>query len=515
MARPYEPPTHIPPFLKQLAPYVKSQQEALQIRQALTSYLRSLIVFDDADPATHTSHLTLCAPTDAIVDVKRIPADLPGLRKEYLKALEANVAARKEFRAASEDVSSLRRQRLSLDRPSKPVDLQEPGAELRDYLLLLRDRRRHNKLQVFHHYLEEFRIKHHGDSEWIGAEEDSSRQLIPEGLDEDIPSLNDTDTDLEGLIHNLERAVVRARARLDREKRLFEKIKAQHDSQGYTSEVPAATKAHALQQTRDALVQWVEERLVSGGDPDESMVQDLSPEQIEEAQSVLNRQKAQITEQYAEYLQARRELLEAASKACQPVTVTAKPSSRTTYKTEIIPAQTPPPNPLDVLSYAKEALVPLTKSHKAMALQKSYLSRLLEKEKSTVLRALGRLSDESHLLPEYPIPARQPLFKHAVAALNSRSSPPQSENHTDDVLSLAEAWAFASSTATADSGEFVEQKLALGSEVARDARSLLEEVYGTLHQDLDGVMHGTHSQDERPKGLWSGLHGRVEMNESS
>lgn len=501
-------PTHIPPFVKPLAPYVKSRQEALRIRQALTLYLRSLIVLtDDADTSNQAyPHLALCGPTDAVEEVKRIPADLTGLRKKYLQALEVNVAARKEFRAVSEDIAALRRQRSSQTRPEF-ADPQEPGADLQDYLLLLRDRRRHSKLQVFQHYLAELCQKEAAEADGIGAGEDPNQHLLAlQEADTGTPGRNGTNADLDDLVHSLERAVVRARTRLDREKQLFETAKARHGSRETEGggEPSADAQAHALQRTRDELVQWVEERLVGEGDPDESLVQDLPPEELEETQRLLEDQKQQIADQYAAYLQARRDLLDAASRACQPRTVTSKPSPRPTYRNEIPVQEIQPPDPVDVVSYASETLTPLSKSQKALALQKSFLSGLLAKENSTTLRTLHRLRDESHLLPEYPILARQPRFKHAVAALNARNSA-QSSNRkeSDEVVRLAEAWAFAASAAATNEREYVQQKVALGTEVARDARNTLGEVYGTLNQDLDEVMAEDAGQGTDASDIWA------------
>ncbi|OQD81761.1 hypothetical protein PENANT_c025G10987 [Penicillium antarcticum] len=529
MALPSDPvPTHIPAVVKPLAPYVKSRQEARQIRQALTFYLRSFIEFDE-NQSTHLaqSHLALCAPTAAVREVKRIPTNLHGLRKDYLKALAANVAARKEFAAASENVASLRRQRNEQNRPADDADQQEPGVELREYLILLRDRRRHTKLQVFQHYLDELKTR---DTTELGDIESGGEQLP---LREVEAGRSGSETGLDELVHNLERAVIRARTQLDREKLLFEKAKARNASlETSQSEVSPEVKAQALQKTRDELVQWVEERLVSQGDPDESVLQDLPAEEIEQVQRELEERKQQIADQYAAYVQARRDLLDAASKACQPPTIPPKPPSRSTYKNEITTAEVPPPNPIDVLSYASENLVPLSKSHKALALQKTYLSGLLSKEKFTTLRALNRLSDESHLLPEYPIVARQPRFKHAVSALGSRTQTQPSEQPTDEVLSLAEAWAFASDAAATNERDFVQQKIALGTEVAQDASKTLTDVYSILNQDLDEVMDGQARErdgniwaseaysrelpkaggsriEKRPKGPWSGLNGRV------
>ncbi|KAJ5427024.1 hypothetical protein N7465_002094 [Penicillium sp. CMV-2018d] len=523
MARPISPDaTHIPSILNPLAPYVKSRQETLQIRQALTSYLRSFIEFDDQSSDHAQSHLALCASTDGVAEVKRIPTDLPGLRKDYLKALAANVAARKEFASASENVASLRRQRTTPNRPSDDADLQEPGTELREYLALLRDRRRHTKLQVFQNYLEEIKTRDAGSLEDVAN--DGGHMLLPE-VDTDA-GRNGSETDLDELVHSLERAVVRARTQLDHQKQLFEKAKAQHDPRAETSDA----KAKALQTTRDELVQWVEERLVGQGDPDESLLQELPPEEIEEAQQGLENRKIQITEQYAAYLRARRDLLDAASRACQPVNVTQKPPSRSTNNELVIP-EIPPPNPIDVLSYTNENLVPLLKIQKSLALQKSYLSGLLSKEKSTTLRALNRLSDESHLLPEYPIPARQPQPR--ATALSSRIQTQASDQTPDEVVGLAEAWAFASDAAAANGRDFVQQKIALGTEVAQDARQTLTDVCKTLNQDLDEVMlEGRENRDgsdswasdarsakgmsrggsrieKQPSGPWSGLNGRV------
>ncbi|CAG8375753.1 unnamed protein product [Penicillium salamii] len=509
---------HIPPVVKQLAPYVKSRQEALQIRQALTSYLRSFIVFNESDDPSQ-SHLSLNAPTGAVADVSRIPLDLPGLRKDYLKALAANVAARKEFAAATDNVAALRRQRTSPDRPCDD-DPQEPGAELRDYLALLRDRRRHTKLQAFQQYLEEIKAR---DTGTLGDSGYAEEQIV---LPEVETGQDRAGTNLDELVHSLERAVVSAKSQLDRQKQLFDKAKTQHDSRNETSSTAISpdVKAQALQKTRDELVQWVEQRLVGQGDPDESVLQELPPEEIEAAQHELEDRKAEITKQYAVYVEARRELLEAASRACQPVNVAPKPSSRPS-KTELVPVEVPPPDAIDVLSYATENLLPLSKGQKSLSLQRSYLSGLLSKERSTTLRALNRLNDESHLLPEYPIHSRQSRPKHA-ASFRTQAQPLQAqiqpEQTSDEVVRLAEAWAFAADAAGTSGREYVQQKVALGTEVAQDARQTLVDVYGTLNQDLDEVMNGQKRDvsnptrlrggsriEKRPTGPWSQLNGKV------
>ncbi|KJJ31082.1 hypothetical protein AFLA70_46g003351 [Aspergillus flavus AF70] len=522
-------PAHIPAFAKPLAPYIKSRQEALRIRQVLTSYLRSQITFADDNPdypnAHARSHLSLCVPQDAVVDVKHIPPELTGLRKEYLLALKANVNARKEYRLVSERYTSGKTQ----GQPSGGVNAHrvDPNSELRAYLELLRDRRQHAKLQVFQRYLEELKnrdIIKPEDFDRIGNR--SQQSALQPDLEEDQNGCA-SEIGIEDLMHNLERAVIRARYQLEREKRLLEELKAQHDTEDGSENdgIASGAKVTALQKTRDVLVQWVEEKLGSVGNNEDGPVQELPPEEIEKSANLLEDQKAQIAEQYAAYVDARKRLLDAASRACQPIgTSSVQPASRPTEKRKTTPEETPTVEPVDVLSFADEQLLPLSKCQRALALQKFYLTGTLAKEKSTTLRILNRLRDESRLLPEYPMPARQPRFKHATAAINARyATTPVEPAKPDEVVALAEAWAFASEAAGTSERENVEHNLEDGIEAAQDAEQALQEVYGILNQDLEEVLRNKVEQDEaessrsharpRAKGPWAKLDGQIGVTE--
>ncbi|QMW47392.1 hypothetical protein G4B11_010871 [Aspergillus flavus] len=501
-------PAHIPAFAKPLAPYIKSRQEALRIRQVLTSYLRSQITFADDNPdypnAHARSHLSLCVPQDAVVDVKHIPPELTGLRKEYLLALKANVNARKEYRLVSERYTSGKTQ----GQPSGGVNAHrvDPNSELRAYLELLRDRRQHAKLQVFQRYLEELKnrdIIKPEDFDRIGNR--SQQSALQLDLEEDQNGCA-SEIGIEDLMHNLERAVIRARYQLEREKRLLEELKAQHDTEDGSENdgIASGAKVTALQKTRDVLVQWVEEKLGSVGNNEDGPVQELPPEEIEKSANLLEDQKAQIAEHIG--------------------TSSVQPASRPTEKRKTTPEETPTLEPVDVLSFADEQLLPLSKCQRALALQKFYLTGTLAKEKSTTLRILNRLRDESRLLPEYPMPARQPRFKHATAAINARyPTTPVEPAKPDEVVALAEAWAFASEAAGTSERENVEHNLEDGIEAAQDAEQALQEVYGILNQDLEEVLRNKVEQDEaessrsharpRAKGPWAKLDGQIGVTE--
>ena len=502
--------THVPPFAKPLAPYIKSRQEALRVRQILTASLSSHITFAEEDsdrPYPHAeSHLSLCAPHHVASDVKRSQSEFTGLRGEYLEALRANVAARKEYQSVSEDVTTKTNTRRKAKTDTVASSSDSAAAGIQGYLQLLRDRRRHAKLEVFQRYLQELQTKQGVEPDHFDKTEQQNEQLrqivdIQDGVQ------SSSGSGVEGLVHKLERAVIRARAQLNREKQLFEELKSKHDVKDKQPDGEA--KVQALKRTRDSLVLWVEEKLMSVGSHDEAPVEDLSPEEIEHAANLLEERKVQISQQYMAYTEARRALLESAAKACQPVAIgPTKPQRSSPDGEKSAPGDLPTLESMDVLSFASEILLPLSKSQRALALQKSYLSSMLSKEKSTALRILNRLQDESHLLPEYPIPARQPRFKHR------NSTGPRDQTPPDEISTLSEAWAFASGAARDQEQEYVSQKVVEGGETLHEALQTLEEVCDTLNQDLeevfpDGQEKPNSGPNKPPRRLWNGLNGQI------
>ncbi|KAL3475797.1 hypothetical protein BJX99DRAFT_152990 [Aspergillus californicus] len=506
MARQTNPPTatnpsYIPPFAKPLAPYVKTRQEALHIRQALTCYLRSHIVFADNDserPNLHTqSHLSLCVSENAVSDVKRIPAEFTGLRKEYLEALQANIAAKKQQELISEKLSSGK----GSERPGPERTSPDYSLELQAYLRLVRDRRQHTKLQTFEYYLQDLRARNTTYPEDFENLQDQT-QPYDEFGEEDQNGI--AGGDIQGLVHKLERAVIRAKFQLDREKRLYEDLKSRNASDGLQMAAPSV-KAVALQRARDELVQWVEEKLVGSANKEEEPMQELPAEEIEESARILEEQRLHIGKKYATYTETRKLLLEAAGRACQPVSTSSTKSPPRPSDIRGVPTdETLPIEPLEVLSFTSDVLLPLSKSQRSLVLQKFYLSGMLAKEKSTTLRILNRLSDESHLLPEYPILARQPRFKHATAALNSRHATNQPDPAKQDkIVTMAEAWAFASAAAGSGEKEYVEQKVAEGSDRAEQARHEMQRVYNLLNQNLEETLEDEPGESQKANDIWA------------
>ena len=245
------------------------------------------------------------------------------------------------------------------------------------------------------------------------------------------------------------------------------------------------------------------------------LLQDIPQDDGHDSASLIEEGKGQIKEQYAAYIKARKSLFETVSVALQPTTnggtAVFSPSLPGVTRQSLAPSRS---KLGDLLLYTSEVLHPLTKVQRSLALQKSYLSGLLAKEKLTARRILDRLNSKSH---------RQPRFKHIATAIGPRSRQP-SEHKADEIVSHAQAWAFASDAARMNEREYVEQKAGLGREMADSAHETLKEVYvdevirdkDEEHdtQDILAVdLHLTRYQARQPrgesrvKGLWSGLNG--------
>ncbi|OJD14296.1 hypothetical protein AJ78_05345 [Emergomyces pasteurianus Ep9510] len=528
-----------PQFAKPILQYTKTRQEALRIRQALTLYLKTQIEFAGESPG---SHISLCAP-HAATNVKRVPPELNnGLRAQYLKALQANLAAKREYNDVLREIAS-QRQDIHSQTTAGGEGVEKKGAELQTYLGLLRSRKEHGKIQIFQHYLEKLNSMEAGQAGYLGlageqaTSRDAVQTLVAHGHPiSGIPAANGPD--VEALLHSLEKAVLRAKNQADIEHELLEKLKSQRLTEDETA-IPTSRKLGALRRTHAELVRWVEEQLVISSTVDEQgPTEDQAAIDASDAENiqVLEETKSLIYQQYAAYVNARKALLSVVSTASQPL-----PSELQTAQRALEPRKkqqiTATPDLALLFPYVSEHLLPLSKAQKAPSMQKAYLSAILAKEKWTTCRMLDRLQEESHLLPEYPIVARQPRFKHAVAAINRRSPPlasPTSPNETSEIVTRAEAWSFAAKEAQDATKGYIEERANFGAELARNAEDTLKEMYELMNQDYEEATAGKEEKkldegdiwasesrfsrgrggrhgrlEKRPKGPWSGLNGKV------
>lgn len=470
----------IPPSARPLAPYIRSRQDVRRIRQALTLYLQSHIASDD-----NASTNSLLVPIDPAVDVPRIPATLTGARKEYLLALQENAAAKREYDAFSHKIAS--RKLLVQDRPNTINQANEAQTPLEDYLSLLQENRRYEKLRLFDHALTN--LSKEAPADIAVPEQDA---LL--GQWRRNASTRESTDDVQELISKLERTVLRAKENLAREQHLLEELKERQRSEPASKDAFSARRAAALQRVRDELVQWVEEKLATAN-PEEVPEFDV-PSEPEAADSEhVQERKALIREQYLKYVQERSTLLDALSLLSQPTKSVAPAPNQTATKPPEYPNTTPSWNSVDLFGPASELLLPGSAVQKSLALQRSYLAGLLSKEKANLNQSLDRLSHESHLLPEYPILARQTRFKHITADRTDGE-------RADELVAHAQAWAFAADAARSNESDYVEQKIEHGQDLSQAASRTLQQTYDMLNQENPAT--ATDSQEhDHDEDIWT------------
>jgi hypothetical protein len=505
-----------------------SLEETMKIRRLLTLYLASLITFPNEQP----SHFQLCNPETAL-NVKSIPREVVGLRRQYLKEVQANIKARHDYQ-------QLLIQRTGPSETGEDVtDVENGAVRLETHLKLLQLRKRREEVRITRHYLE--KLKETNPAKDGGLH---FRQLP---IDEDVTTVplqvpleaddGSADRDSSGaLMKKLERAVIRAKYQLEREERLLAEVKARHSEDGSAAQVnDLGPRLNALAATRDELVRFLEEKMSS-----DSLEYDNSARSTSGngAEPTLDRERAQeeIQAEYEKYLTARKRLLDVASTV---LSASGGPGPHNTIAgqgTEVVDSRAEPPSPvvaqpaLSALPFISKQLLPLLENQKANALQRSYTSKVLSTERRKALDSLELLANESHLLPAYPLMARQARFKNVVSALGGPKKPDhaivKAGENTDEMVRRAEAWAFAAEEAGKAGDGFVMDKVHYGNERldrAEGSLALLDKLLGKDPQGgdeadiwLEAAGVGTENAQNRrarpiqqENGPWAGLNGTV------
>jgi hypothetical protein len=511
-----------------------SPEETVKIRRLLTLYLASLITFPDERP----SHFQLCNPETAL-EVKSIPREVTGLRRQYLKEVQANIKARNDYQ------DLLAQQARPGETGEDVADAGDRVARLETHLRLLQLRKRREEVQITRHYLEKLKETNPAKDGGLPfkqqpIDEDATTASLqaPLGINYENTGRDST----EALMKKLERAVIRAKYQLEREERLLAEVKARHpeDSSADQGNDPRP-RLNALAATRDELVRFLEEKM-----PSDSLEYDNSAHSAVEndAEPALDREQVQeeIQAEYEKYLTARKRLLDVASTA---LSAPGGPESHDTISgkdTEVVDDRVGAPLPvitqpaLSVLPFISEQLLPQLRNQKAHALQRSYTSKVLNTERRKALDSLELLADESHLLPAYPIMARQTRFKNVVSALGGPKKPDHAmadAEDTDEMIKRVEAWAFAAEEASKAGDGFVMDKVNYGNERldgAEGSLALLDKLLGKDPQRLATAGHGGDEADiwleaagagtenaqnrrtrpiQQESGPWEGLNGAV------
>ncbi len=503
--------------MEPLAPFIKPRQEAIEIRRILTVFLAQNISNPHGELLSATS---LFLPPEG-AQVRRIPPQVTGIRRSYLKALQAHLASRECYnhvaKGAEKDTVKARR------REQREIEKHDclSAATSAD---LLREKRRHKKLTILRDSLHLLANKDAAKPDYLDIESISEKCTHPP----EVPPSSTTgllgiaETEAQAVILKLEKAVLRAHNAVENEKIQLAQAKETFHSNALPECVDARTLA--LHRTRDELINWLELRLAS------TALVDDSPEELPISSQAgsgvdINERVQYIQEKYNAYLDARKSLCAYMS-----------------YRAELGPK--PPPGAQEgfalalpqpskaagnttqdaslVLPYLSGHLIPTANTHVALLQHESHLSRSLINGEKETIKNLEILAEESNLLSKYQQSASNSPLRRELSpdSLHSKESCKSVKART---ITQIRDWVTAASAERSSQEKTIETALQHGEEESDIASNILQRL-----QDMVGVeqhAHGAEEQtnkrgdyprhktltkgEEQSRGVWAGFDGKL------
>ncbi|KAI9834765.1 MAG: hypothetical protein M1819_002851 [Sarea resinae] len=513
----------LPSIISHLAPYIKTRQETLNIRRALTAHFHSILPDHEVDKG-HSLALFL---SNGLTELPALPSGICLLRKEYIKSLRAHIRASNEYEhltARSTAESDQGRQIPHTDGTSTYASERGTVQETTStYIGLLRQRQRYQRLLILQDYLDVLQQKPAAKPQYLEVGELSRPLDSMPSLPPPICNRNERSTaevseqgEVDALLLRLERNVIQAKNLLERQKILLTALQLERER--LKPPKSGRAKCYALQRTRTELISWLEAELGKAGEKvGEKGICEGSAENFGvggDLDSTLDspEQTAKVKDLYDIYVQARKSLL--LILATEPTNVaTWLDSSQILDSPNCCPSKEKDRNaaPTEIdLSCLREHLLPIAMQQRSIAQQRSHITATIAKEQESTVRAIDRLSDESHLLPTYPLLAGKARFKNATKALSSRPSvkehvqlePPLGSPSISGTVQQANAWAFASEAASSAAEEVIEKIVRGGEDRINSAQKTLDELQSLLGQGT-GEQNFDSTEVNEPEDIWA------------
>ncbi|KAL2756417.1 hypothetical protein ACRALDRAFT_1081716 [Sodiomyces alcalophilus JCM 7366] len=476
-----------------LEPYIKPREQVAYIRRVLAIHLQRHRRIEDLQ-----GPLSLL---DASSQVQRRD-DIQGLQREYLRAAHDNVKARQEY-------DQLRR-RTAPHSSTSPKD--NATDVIRDHLAMMKLRQKHEKLSTLEKYV----------NMMVQQPAASHKFLSPDHLFMDAPVLPDvpreimegfgmntnaSKEDLSSLIDQLEKVVLRSKLQLRREQQLLDDVRAR--TQPITGNISAEAKLHALNLTRNELINWIEAELgkASGeGEEGEEGERESRREHVAGPQTNTTAQLAEIKEKYARYIAARKSLLTLVSQKPPPTlkpTISQQPAPP-------VPAvkkdDTPAPATHLMIPYL-ECLLHLSRQQKGMIKHKSHIQASLAKQVNDTRQLLDHLSEESQLLPSHgaaAMPRPNPIaavrsksgFGDHIAAASAAATAAEKPDSTN----LVKPWVLAADAAKIATLEAVAEKIEQGQLALEGSMKALHDIDQLLGRGGEGSK--AEGEGEGDEDIW-------------
>ncbi|PHH89033.1 hypothetical protein CDD83_6730 [Cordyceps sp. RAO-2017] len=504
-------------FKSTLEPYIKPREQVNYIRRILTLHLGSFI----GQEAT-AAPLSLAAGTDDA----SAGVELQGVFKDYLDALQVNVAARRQFDALLQATRSEDKPQSKL--PSSGSDL------LQGHLTLLKLRQKRDCLLAVERSLDSL-AEYSGqnlldtDAMLDGA---AALPSVPKSVvDSLVAEQSIARPDLRSRAAQLDKAVLRARLYSKQEEKRLADLKAR--CEGRSTAFGNSARLEALNATRGELISWIEAELgkastqeVGESERDESARE--RDDKTEDVQAFITKRLSTISQKYADYVAVRREALALVSNHQQPsLSPPRQPASLAECAND---ADSRPAAVDHLLMPYLETLLSISRHQKALMAHKSHTSEMLSKQSKNAGQVLDRLAEESQLLPSYPAKMSR-RRRSGMAGETIRSSDHQG------ISARVRPWITAADSAKIATLESVAEKIESGQLALEGCMMSLQDIDRLLGEDSKeatededvaqpstgdarrvrgqnkaeaGKQYGKDNVPERQRGdPWSRLHGNL------
>lgn len=481
---------------KSLSPYIKTRQEVLRIRHVLAAHLNAQV--DSQGPASRGGPLPLQTSSTNAHPTSRSNT---GLRKEYIKSLKAHDRARQEY-------NELRgRHHVSHEKsePHSAREIQKPLMEstttpspLEDHVLLAKRRQQCEKLRIMQNYLNNLAEKF---ATVAPNEEVISAYILPQVLPElvaDVDSVSQESAEkrVGNLLLNLKKSILAAKAELQTEKRALLQVR-DLQAKSRNAEINASSinkmQLHALDQTRNELIAWLERKLSSsGGEELEQVTPEMTPSP--DTPTSVDDLLRSIKEQYLQYIEARRAFLSMVVGREDPAAITLEPKKERSATQDGVESVT-----AFVLPFIEDILN-VTNEQKSLIQQRGHLTTNLAKQHKIMVHMFERLADESHLLPEFPLPPSQSAARDYGTFAEGLSS-----KESLSIADKARPWTYAADAAATHTKNAVLDNIESGSIAIEEARETLLAVSSMLGNDDDTKINS----EKRGSHIWSLLDGQI------
>ncbi|KAM4059504.1 hypothetical protein HRG_011559 [Hirsutella rhossiliensis] len=456
----------IPKFQSVLEPYVKPREQVNYIRRILALHLGSCTGDDAA--------VQPLSVVDSSRHVDPSAEELRGVQKEYAAALQANVAARRQFDAAL--------QAASLESGSRPTATSSGPNFLDGHLALLRLRQKRECLLAVRSSLDHLAEKPASSQSLLDTDKvfrgATALPSVPKAVvNSFVAEKSAAQPDLGSRVHQLEKAVLCAKLQSKQEERLLAEAKTRCKSRSEV--VSHGAKLEALNTTRNELISWIEAELskASAEEADEGgdsfrQGQNCQPE---DDQATVTAQLGQISQKYASYVAGRKEVLALASQ--QQLPSMSPPHQQATPSEHVDNADSKLADHL--LTPYIEALLSISSHQKTVISYKSHASSVLKKQINDSRQALDRLAEESQLLPSYPMKSSQ-RGRSGMANDTTKSS-----NCSEGISTYIRPWVLAADSAKIATLEAVAETIEGGQIALENCMKSLQDVDRLLGQDTD------------------------------